>query len=104
MSLVITQGYGDPGFAISGQTVVTQGYGSGVVTPTCHAFDLLALNVFQNRLDLVFTTPIVLLSPFAANPANWSINSLGTGVNMNVLTVSVSGATVSLGVTEGTSG
>ncbi len=104
MPFPITRGLGSLGDGSLSALLTTGGYGQPApnVNP-CAAFTLLALNVFQNHLNLVFSTNIVL-GAFAATPANWSIANIGGGYPMTITGVSVSGPTVTLDVTEGTGG
>jgi hypothetical protein len=100
----ITKGLGSMGDSSLSALLTTSGYGEpGSGGNPCNIFNLVTVNVFQTDLDLLFSTNIQL-SPYAANPANWSIESLGSGVAMNVTAVSYSGPTIHLTVTEGTDG
>jgi len=104
MPFPITRGLGSLGDGSLSALLTTSGYGSPGASPSpCPGFSLLALNVYVDHLDLVFSTNVAL-SAYALNPGNWSISTL-TSYPMSVVSVSAPGGpTVTLGVTEGQSG
>lgn len=105
MAFPITRGLGSLNDGSLSTLLITGGYGEpGSGGNPCNVFNLVSLSVYQTHLDLLFSTNIEL-SPFAANPANWSIVPISIGAHpMTITGVSVAGPTVTLTVTEGTGG
>ena len=90
MPLIVTQGYGNGG-----------GGGGGGGGP---AFTLTTVNVFEDRLEAVFSTTMQVQG-LAAVPANWYITSLTPAVPIPVVaSIIVAGNTIKLYTTEARTG
>lgn len=103
MPFPITRGLGSDGSGSQSALLVTGGYSDpGPSMNPCLAFSLISLSVYFDHLALLFSTNI-LLDAYALTPSNWPISTL-SAFPMNVTSVSVSGPTVTLGITQGQGG
>ena len=105
MPFPITKGFGSQGDASSSGLVTTQGYGDpGAPSGACNTFTLLLVEVYQDRLELLFSTNVVAIGP-AADPAQWVITTLVPSVIVPTVTaVQVAGPRIKLFITEAKDG
>lgn len=105
MPFPITKGFGSQGDASSSGLVSTQGYGDpGAPSGACNTFTLLLVEVFVDRLELVFSTNVVAVGP-AATPSQWVITTAVSGAPIPVVTsVVVAGPRIKLYTTEAKDG
>lgn len=105
MPFPITKGYGSQGDASSSGLVSTQGYGDpGAPSGACNTFTLLLVEVYPDRLELLFSTNVMVVGP-AATPAQWVITTLVPSVIVPTVTsIEVVGPRIKLYTTEAKDG
>lgn len=103
MPFPITRGLGSDGTGSLSALLTTGGYSDpGPSSNPCLAFSLISLSVYFDHLALLFSTNIEL-DAYALTPANWPITTL-SAFPMSVTSVSYSGPTVTLAITQGQGG
>ncbi len=105
MPFPITKGFGAQGDSSGSGLAVTLGYGDpGVPMGACNTFTLLLAEVYEDRIELIFSTNVQAVGP-AADPAQWTVTTLALGVPIPVVTsVVVAGPRIKLFYTEARTG
>ena len=100
MPFPITKGLGNQGDGSSSALLITQGYGDPQAAASCFAFSLITIEVYQDRLELVFSTNVQVVGP-AAIPSQWTITTAVPGVTIPTVTsIQVVGPRIKLFITE----
>jgi hypothetical protein len=104
MPFPITKGFGSQGDGTSSALISTQGYGDPGASNACTTFSLLLVEVYEDRLELVFSVPVQAIGP-AAVGAGWPITTLVGGAPVPTVTnVVVAGPRIKLFTTEARDG
>lgn len=99
MPFPITKGFGSQGDGSSSGLTSTQGYGDPAA-PGGAGFTLLLIEVYPDRLELVFSTNVQVTGP-AALPAQWTVTTGVSGAPIPIVTdVVVAGPRIKLYHTE----